>query len=113
MARGLWEDFRSKWGCNDGAMTDARDYEARDKLCEMLNAREEMKAAGVRAIPFDRPGVHNGCMIIVLPDKPGFTNEELEEEWRNDKIEEAGLPDDLEMDVDELICEAYAAVDEE
>jgi len=113
MARGLWEDFRSKWGFNDGAMTDARDYEARDKLCEMLNAREEMKAAGVRAIPFDRPGVHNGCMIIVLPD----TLVSRTKSWRRSgatiRSEEAGLPDDLEMDVDELICEAYAAVDEE
>ena len=51
----------SKYGFNDGETTEERDYQARDNLCTLLNAREEMKAAGVRAIPFDRPGVQYGC----------------------------------------------------
>ena len=68
-----------------------------------------MKAAGVRAIPFDRPGVHNGCLILLLKDTPDLTNEEMEQQWRDGNIPPVELPDDLE--VDELVDAAYDALE--
>ena len=113
MARGTFDDFTSKWGFNDGEMTEERDYKARDKLCELLNAREDVREKGIRVIPFDRPGVHNGCLLIVLPNENGLTDEELIGKWKTDRIDEVGLPESATDDLWEVIAEAYAIVDEE
>ena len=114
LARGTWDDFTDKWGFQDGETTEGRDYRARNQICKLLNPREDMRAAGVRAIPFDRPGVHNGCMIIVVPDQPGLTDEELEQKWMEHEFEAVHLPETVYgEELDELIAEAYAIVDEE
>lgn len=111
MARGTIDDFSDKYGFGDGAMLEGRDWRARDKLCELLNDRAKIKEAGIRVVPFDRPGVHNACQILLLPDQSGLTDAELEAKWRADQLDEVSLPDSLEMEVGEMIAEAYDWVD--
>jgi len=114
MARGTFDDFTSKWGFSDGEMTEERDFQGRDKLCELLNAREDVQENGIRVIPFDRPGLHNACMLVVLANEDGLTDEELLNRWGSDRIDEVSLPESVAPeDLCELICEAYAIVDEE
>ena len=113
MARGLFEDFTDKFGFGDGAMLEERDWRVRDKLCELLNDRAEIKDAEIRVIPFDRPGMHNACLLLILPNETGLTDAELEAKWRADQLDEVSLPDSLEMEVGEMIAEAYDWVDED
>jgi hypothetical protein len=104
MTHGSWKDFTSKWGFNEGASLEGRDFEARSKLVEMLNGNPTMRLSELRAVEYDRPGLHNCCIIVVLPNsqKP---DKELLQLWFNQEISEQELPDDL--DIDELVAAAY------
>lgn len=60
----FWEDMQSKWGFNDGnAIPEGvEDYRtvyicAVNRLAEQLNSK-------VRAVAYNRPGLHNYCLII-------------------------------------------------
>jgi len=66
MATGTWEDFTDKYGFSDGEGVEQRDFEARARLVEMLNDHEAMKAAGLHALEYDRPGLHNPCLVVVV-----------------------------------------------
>ena len=59
MATGTWEDFTDKYGFSDGEGVEQRDFEARARLVEMLNHHEAMKAAGLHALEYDRPGLQS------------------------------------------------------
>ena len=102
-----WEDFRSKYGFSDGASIRAQDRAARAILVNVLNARPEMKAAGVRAITYDRPGLHNNCLIVTVCDGAGMTDEQLRTLWLGG-IGGAALPS-LNVAIDDLVREAYNA----
>lgn len=108
MARGKWNDFTSKYGFHEGADLEDVDWRARDILVGLLNERTEMKAAGVRAIPYDRPGLHNGCLIVLLQDVAGQTDAELWADWLRDIHAPAAQPD-FDVDIDSLVNEAYDA----
>lgn len=106
MARATWDDFRSKWGFEEGAVLEARDLEARSKLVGMLNESPALQTARLRAVEYDRPGLHNCCMIVVLPASEEC-DETLLQLWKRQEISEQALPDSL--DIDELIVAAYEA----
>jgi hypothetical protein len=106
MATGTWEDFTSKYGFSDGASVEPRDFEARAKLVDMLNDREAMKTAGLRALEYDRPGLHNPCLLVVV-ERRAKSDAELLKPWLVGEIEEARLPDELELAISELVAEAY------
>jgi hypothetical protein len=106
MATGTWEDFTSKYGFSDGASVEPRDFEARAKLVDMLNDREAMKTAGLRALEYDRPGLHNPCLLVVV-ERRAKSDAELLKSWLVGEIEEARLPDELELAISELVAEAY------
>jgi len=55
-------------GFNDGESLEDRDFRARDILVRLINKQPEMKAEHVRALAFDRPGVHNACLILFAKD---------------------------------------------
>ena len=66
MARGMWEDFTSKYGFMDGMTVEGRDFRARDWLVEEIN-----KLVGKAVVKiYDRPGFHNPCMILGAPEIP-------------------------------------------
>src|SRR5712692_858626 len=107
MATGSWKDFTDKYGFSDGASVEQRDFEARARLVEMLNGHEVMKSAGLRALEYDRPGLHNPCLVVVVEGQPKPT-EELLKLWLAGEIREVPLlPDELELAISELVAEAY------
>jgi hypothetical protein len=60
-----WEEMRDKYGFNDGGSI-PRDAEAtRDVYVRVLNVMAEAYRSKFRAEKFDRPGVHNYCLILV------------------------------------------------
>lgn len=106
MARATWDDFSSKWGFEEGASLEARDFEVRSKLLEMLNESPALQTAKLRAVEYNRPGLHNCCMILVLPTC-GESDETLLQLWKQQEIADQSLPDSV--DINELIACAYEA----
>lgn len=118
MAKGSWSDFTDKYGFNDGEALEDRDFAARDYLIELLNDLSVFKTRGVRAVGYDRPGFHNACLVILLPNPARRSDAELLKDWLANQLKE--LPDgivnemvesDPDWDVNNLIGEAYATVD--
>lgn len=105
MAIGTWEDFTSKYGFDDGETIEERDFRARKRLVGMLNKLPEMK--GFRALEFDRVGVHNPCLIVLLPNPEGRSDRRLQADWEVGKVGTCGLPDAVEDKVYELVEKAY------
>ena len=103
MARGSWGDFTDKYGFGDGEQTEGRDFNARDNLVKLLNARLKDKVA----FAYDRPGCHNACLVIVTDRREGLKPEDHLKLWLAQELKTVGLPDDVEADIDELIDEAY------
>lgn len=104
MARANWDDFTSKWGFEEGATLEDRDFEARSRLVQSLNDEPAIQKAELRAVAYDRPGLHNCCMILVLPAR-GQSDDELLSLWRQQAISERPLPPGLELN--EFIAAAY------
>ena len=106
MATGTWEDFTDKYGFGDGERVEQRDFEARASLVEMLNDHEAMKAAGLHALEYDRPGLHNPCMVVVVKGQAKAAKELLEL-WLAGEINEVPLPDQVEREIASFLTEAY------
>jgi hypothetical protein len=106
MATGTWDDFTDKYGFRDGASAEPRDFEARSTLVEVLNDHAAMKAAGLQALEYDRPGLHNPCLLVVVIGQ-GKSAVELLTSWLSGEIEEAPLPEELELEISGLVAEAY------
>jgi len=106
MATGTWDDFTDKYGFRDGASVEPRDFEARSTLVEVLNDHGAMKAAGLQALEYDRPGLHNPCLVVVVKGQ-GKSAGELLTSWLAGEIEEERLPDELELEITELVAEVY------
>lgn len=107
MARGTWEDFNSKWGFNDGAGLEDRDFGARSMLVRNLN--KALKPHKITVVEFDRSCCHNSCMVVVLPNPDNMKPAELREAWQDDKLQEVSLPD--EIDPEEFVAQAYNELD--
>lgn len=109
MAQGTWQDFTDKYGFGDGDQLEGRDFVARKALVRLLNGQPEMKAANLRAIEFDRPGLHNSCLVLISRIVEGKSDEELLEafDWEN----KPGLPE-MEADLSELIAQSYEEVED-
>jgi len=106
MATGTWDDFTDKYGFRDGASVEPRDFEARSTLVAVLNDHAAMKAAGLQALEYDRPGLHNPCLVVVVKgqDKSAV---ELLTSWLAGEIKEGQLPDEMELEIFELVADAY------
>lgn len=72
----------------------------------MLNDHAAMKAAGLQALEYDRPGLHNPCLVVVVKGQ-GRSAAELLTSWVAGEIEEAPLPHELAPEISELVAEAY------
>jgi hypothetical protein len=106
MATGTWDDFTDKYGFRDGASVEPRDFEARSTLVAVINDHAAMKAAGLQALEYDRPGLHNPCLVVVVKgqDKSAV---ELLTSWLAGEIKEEQLPDEMELEIFELVADAY------
>jgi len=116
MARGSFDDdFTSKWGFNDGASSEGRDFLARDGIVRGLNKLLTKTVA----VPFDRAGMHNACLILFFNRKDGLSPEQYleasdEEECRAAEAiamtELSELPPDkdgCDFEMWELVNEVY------
>lgn len=109
MAIGTWDDFTGKFGFQDGAATDAEDFVARDHLVAALNEHPAMKKEKITAVGWDRPGMHNGCIVLLFSNPHFWSANKLLKTWQRGKqplwFAEAQLPDGV--DVNEMISDAY------
>jgi hypothetical protein len=112
MARGTWEDFTDKFGFSDGEACEQRDFDARAIIISKLNNLPAFKTSSVRVVAYDRPGVHNSCLIIILPNPDGKTDDQLLADWIANRIEEVKLPEG-DYDVVELVHESYEELENE
>lgn len=115
---GSWDDFTSKYGFGDGEQLEDIDFAARTLIVERLNQLPEFHNQGIRAVAYDRPGLHNACLIVLLPALDGKSDDELLELWQNGTLTEVELPecevDDPDnegfWDIHDIVIEAYASV---
>lgn len=63
-----WNDMREKYGFNDGASIPAEAFALRSVYVKVMNAMLETRGSNVRVREYNRPGVHNCCMIVVVPN---------------------------------------------
>lgn len=104
MARGSWsDDFRSKYGFGDGSTYEDRDFKARALIVKAINKLTAFKKAKVKAIEYDRSGMHNPCMVLLI--SAGVS----EREWMAAGDGEAREPEDI--DFDEIVARAYDRLD--
>jgi hypothetical protein len=92
----LYKDMRSKFGFCDGESVPEGAFDARKKVIEYINS-VLLKDSEVEAYGFDRPGMHNWCLILYR--KKGSTdNESLPEpEGITDGLSEAEVRGEVEV----------------
>jgi hypothetical protein len=59
-----WDDMQSKFGFGDGEAVPEGAECYREVYISVVNALAEKLGSGVRAVPWDRPGCHNWCLIL-------------------------------------------------
>lgn len=62
-----WEDMQSKYGFSDGEAVPEGAEVYREVYIAAVNAMAEKLGCAQRAVPYDRPGVHNWCLILFEP----------------------------------------------
>jgi hypothetical protein len=107
MARGRWEDFKDKYGFNDGDSVDTLDFAARDFLVRRLNQNPVMKAEKLRALAHRFAGVHNGARILILRDKGPTKAKSSARDDLLEVIEPVELPEELENVIGDLVDASY------
>lgn len=73
----IYDNMRTKYGWNDGDEEPVGSYEARDAIVKVINANLPPNCP-VEAYGFNRPGMHNGALILYRA-KGSTLEEELPE----------------------------------
>lgn len=69
-----WEEMQGKWGFGDGDAVPDGAEEYRKVYIEVVNAFAEQLGSDYHYVTFDRPGMHNWCLVIIA--KNGTTDDE-------------------------------------
>lgn len=79
MVMQFWNEMISKYGFSDGAAVPPGAEVYRSVYIRTVNKLAEQLGSSVRAVAYDRPGVHNWCMILFYnaSDLRAFTPEQL------------------------------------
>ncbi len=64
-----WSEMRTKFGFNDGSCTPPGLDLYREAYILAVNAIAAELCSTVRAVAYDRPGMHNWCLILFYPAK--------------------------------------------
>ena len=59
-----WDEMLSKWGFNDGAAQPPDARACRQVYVREINRLAEERHSKVRFFAYDRPGMHNSCMVL-------------------------------------------------
>lgn len=106
---GTWTDFSSKHGFDDGDKVTDLDVQARNRIVAVLNV--ELKGHGVTAVGYDRPGLHNYCLILILPNPDSASPGKLRKRFfKEPDFHEVPLPDTTAKRIEEIIAAAYERV---
>lgn len=106
---GTWTDFTSKYGFDDGGSVTDLDLRARNWIVAMLNV--ELKGRGITAVGYDRPGLHNPCVILILPNSDNASPRKLRSRFlKEPDFHEVALPNSIAERVGEIIAQAYKQV---
>lgn len=108
-----WDEMNNKYGFGDGSAYPAGVELYRDVYVKTVNKLAENRNSELRVVPFDRGGVHNYCLWMVVPkewfetvflpkQKPG-------EQWEGVDFKDLPDPDAPEPEPDE---ELEAAIEE-
>jgi hypothetical protein len=62
-----WIEMESKFGFNDGDSMPSGVEVYREVYLKAVNALAKKHGSKVRAVPFDRPGMHNWCLWVLIP----------------------------------------------
>jgi hypothetical protein len=116
-----YHDMLTKYGFNDGEAIPAEAYAARHVYVGAMNFLLRKHGSGVRLVAYDRPGVHNECMILLvsasdaekvpdtgdLGDLPGHfytLNGHLEvDEVQPDEAYDQALEEAVDLDLDQYV----------
>lgn len=71
------DDFTDKFGFNDGASSEPRDFIVRDLLVDRFNAESTKYVA----VAYDRDGFHNGCMIVFFERIADWSGKDYLQAW--------------------------------
>jgi hypothetical protein len=105
------EEMQSKWGFSDGDATPAGIYEYRTAYILAVNTIAAQLGSKQRMAAFDRPGMHNGCLvfftsqpeIVALPiealteSRPGWVGEKEE---ATDELMSEAIRQAWDLDID-------------
>ena len=61
-----YDEMLSKYGFNDGNSTPTGIEKYRQVYITVVNRLCQKLGSNVRVVAYDRPGVHNGCMILPI-----------------------------------------------
>jgi len=61
-----FDDMTNKYGFGDGGAIPPDAWACRAVYLAVLNALAAHNGSAARAVPFNRPGMHNGCMILFV-----------------------------------------------
>lgn len=108
-----WDEMNNKYGFGDGSAYPAGVELYRDVYVKTVNKLAENRNSDLRIVPFDRAGVHNYCLWMVVPkewfetvylpkQKPG-------EQWEGVDFKDLPNPDEPEPEPD---AELETAIEE-
>ena len=111
-----FEDMSCKYGFGDGGSVPPDAFDCREVYVRVLNALLERHQSAVRVVAYNRPGMHNSCMILrvplavfeTLPADPaikGLSAIPSHDPVTNDDAYETAFAEAMEMDLDDcVIC---------
>lgn len=63
-----YDEMHDKYGFGDGGNTPPQAWLARDIYVTAINHFAAKRGSRVRLIRYDRPGMHNGCMVLLVAE---------------------------------------------
>ena len=103
------EDMTDKYGFGDGGNVPPDAHAARSVYPAAINKIAASLGSKTRAVMYDRPGMHNGCMIFfVRSDAGSFLDQPTEDVAENvvtapDELFHEALSLATELDLDDLV----------
>ena len=102
-----FDEMQDKYGFQDGGAIPPDAWECRQVYVAVVNKLAERKGSAVRAVEYDRGGMHNSCMILFASTDQAqrFAAKEIGDfnEVRLDTVMHEAIDDANELDLDEYI----------
>lgn len=110
-----WNEMRDKYGFSDGNTVPVEAETCRTVYVRVLNVLLEKEKSNTRVQAFDRPGVHNYCLIICVEAKAKNKDKEVNDQFMDNAFNIAiEIANDLALDdyVEVEVCIKEDALEE-